>query len=151
MRTHRLSLSLALTLVLVLVATGFYWLFSSMGNFPAPRVMENNQAPGEAVRASQVVFDPPRPEDAPESIRDGVMLGYHILMDTQTYAKEYVGNTLNCRNCHFNAGRERNTLSLVGVAVTYPKYRERRKCMSSKRLGQELVFANGDIPGRPRV
>ncbi|MCF8033240.1 MAG: hypothetical protein K9K66_08965 [Desulfarculaceae bacterium] len=26
-----------------------------------------------------------------------------------------------------------------------------RDCTSSKRLGQELVFANGHIPGRPRV
>ncbi|MCF8042763.1 MAG: c-type cytochrome [Desulfarculaceae bacterium] len=114
-------------MALVIAGTGLYWLFSSMAIFPSPRGIETSRSADTMLQASQVVFAPPRPEDAPEDIREGVMLGYHILMDTQTYAKQYVGNKLNCRNCHFNAGRERNTLSLVGVAVTYPKYRERRK------------------------
>ena len=127
MRSNRLAFSLVLTVTLVLAGTALYWLFSSMATFPEPRGIKAGPSGQPALRASRVVFNPPRPEDAPEDIREGVMLGYHILMDTQTYAKEYVGNALNCRNCHFNAGRERNTLSLVGVAAKYPMYRARQK------------------------
>jgi cytochrome c len=58
-------------------------------------------APGEF----PVVFNPPLPEDAPTDIKDAVMLGYNILMDIQKYAAKYVGNKLNCKNCHFEAGR----------------------------------------------
>lgn len=74
-----------------------------------------------------VVFAPPAPQDAPEDIREAVMLGYNILMDTRKYVGDHVGNKLECRNCHFEAGRAKDTLSLVGVAAIYPKYRDRRK------------------------
>lgn len=86
-----------------------------------------NTAPAPIGGAAAVVFNPPGPEEAPEEIRDAVMLGYHILMDTQKYAPQYVGNQLNCKNCHFEAGMVRDTLSLVGVAAKYPKYRQRSK------------------------
>jgi len=127
LRSRGILLALVLVVALVLAGAGLYALFSSMIDLPANRAIMAGNLGGKTLQASQVVFAPPRPEDAPADIREGVMLGYHILMDTQTYAKEYVGNKLNCRNCHFNAGRERNTLSLVGVAATYPKYRKRQK------------------------
>ena len=119
--------SLVLVVALILAEAGLLAMLGFMAEPSNPRAILAGGAGGPILQASQVVFDPPRPEDAPEDIREGVMLGYHILMDTQTYAKQYVGNKLNCRNCHFNAGRERNTLSLVGVAVKYPMYRERQK------------------------
>jgi len=72
-----------------------------------------------------VLFNPPRPEEAPPSIRDTVMLGYRILTETQKYAPDYVGNKLNCTNCHFDGGREKETISLVGASAVYPKYRKR--------------------------
>jgi thiosulfate dehydrogenase len=80
-------------------------------------------APGEC----PVTFNPPLPEDAPADIKDAIMLGYNILMDTQKYAAKYVGNKLNCKNCHFEAGRSKEGLSLVGVGATYPKYTARHK------------------------
>jgi thiosulfate dehydrogenase len=77
----------------------------------------------------RIVYNPPKPEDAPKSIKNAVMLGYHILKDTQKYAGQYVGNQLNCTDCHFNAGLtkggQNGGLSLVGVGATYPKYRKR--------------------------
>ncbi|HUV69517.1 MAG TPA: c-type cytochrome [Terracidiphilus sp.] len=74
-----------------------------------------------------VVFNPPLPEDAPPEIRDAVLYGRDLLTDTQRNAKAYVGNKLNCTNCHFDGGRSRDSISLVGVAATYPKYRSRTK------------------------
>lgn len=120
--------AMALVVALVLAGAGLYALFISMLGPPAmPGPVMAKPSGGDSLQASRVVFAPPRPQDAPENIREGVMLGYHIMMDTQNYAGEYVGNQLNCRNCHFNAGLERNTLSLVGVAAKYPMYRERQK------------------------
>jgi thiosulfate dehydrogenase len=37
-----------------------------------------------------------------------------------------VGNNLNCTNCHFDSGRELHTISLVGTAAVYPKFRKRQ-------------------------
>lgn len=76
-------------------------------------------------RTYSVTFNPPQPQDAPPDIRDAVMLGYNILMDTPKYAPQYVGNKLTCKNCHFEAGRTMKGLSLVGVGAAYPKYKER--------------------------
>ncbi len=43
-------------------------------------------------------------------------------MDTKAEAAHFVGpsNRLACRNCHFDGGRTRDTISLVGVAAKYP-------------------------------
>jgi thiosulfate dehydrogenase len=77
----------------------------------------------------KVVYDPPQPKDAPDQIRNSVMLGYNILIKTQKYAADYVGNALNCHNCHFEGGitkgGKNGGISYVGVAAKYPHYRER--------------------------
>lgn len=69
------------------------------------------------------------PEMAPPTIYDQVMEGYRIIMDTQKYAKDYAGDRLNCRNCHFEGGNtmggQNGSISLVGVSFVYPKYFER--------------------------
>ncbi|NGX57419.1 MAG: Thiosulfate dehydrogenase [Chlamydiae bacterium] len=69
------------------------------------------------------------PEMAPPEIRDEVMKGYRILIDTQKQAKEYAGDRLNCRNCHFQAGNtlggKNGSISLVGVTYVYPRYSQR--------------------------
>ncbi len=75
-------------------------------------------------------YNPPDLKSAPADIRDAVTLGYHILTETDQYVGEYVGNSLACRNCHFEAGMtqggKNGGLSLVGVGATYPKYRKRQ-------------------------
>lgn len=74
-------------------------------------------------------FDLLDPEEAPPAIRMSVMRGYHIVMDTQKYAKEYAGDRLNCTNCHFEGGDtlggKNNGISLVGVTTQYPSYSAR--------------------------
>jgi thiosulfate dehydrogenase len=51
-----------------------------------------------------------------------VVYGYEIVTDTQTYASRYVGNSLNCSNCHLQAGTQPDALPL-NVAGMYPKWR----------------------------
>jgi thiosulfate dehydrogenase len=52
-------------------------------------------------------------------------MGYEIVVHTQQYAKRYVGNKLNCTNCHLDAGLNPNAASFVGLSVQYPEYRAR--------------------------
>jgi len=80
-----------------------------------------------ATQSTYIYLNPPQPQEAPPDIRDAVMLGFDILMETQKYAPQYVGNKMKCRNCHFEAGRTRDGVSLVGVGATYPRYRERHR------------------------
>ncbi|MBF0554704.1 MAG: c-type cytochrome [Nitrospirae bacterium] len=61
------------------------------------------------------------PNDAPENIRNAVMSGYDILMNTQ----RYFGGNLSCGNCHFlggfTKGGKGGGISLLGVAAVYPR------------------------------
>lgn len=71
------------------------------------------------------------PEQAPKEIREQVLRGWKIVDQTQNYAKEYVGNTLCCGNCHFAGGNtfggKNGSISLVGSTGWYPSYSERSK------------------------
>lgn len=51
-----------------------------------------------------------------------VVYGYEIVTDTQHFASRYVGNSLNCSNCHLQAGTQKDALPL-NVAGMYPKWR----------------------------
>lgn len=71
------------------------------------------------------------PEEAPLKIHTLVMKGYRLMTHTREEAKEYVGNQLDCANCHFSGGNttggKNGGLSLAGVAATYPRYNEAYK------------------------
>jgi thiosulfate dehydrogenase len=51
-----------------------------------------------------------------------VVYGYEIITETQNNASRYVGNSLNCSNCHLQAGTQKEALPL-NVAGMYPKWR----------------------------
>lgn len=89
-----------------------------------------SRSPGTALAAlGHAIYMPPRPEEAPESIRDAVMLGYRLMNQTAELLPENVGNRLSCSSCHFDGGitegGRTGGLSLVGVAAKYPIYRDR--------------------------
>jgi len=42
----------------------------------------------------------------------------------------FAGNNLECTNCHFEGGTERNTMSYIGVANRYPAFSKRHNRMS---------------------
>lgn len=71
---------------------------------------------------------PPPIEDIPESkYGDMVRLGRNIFVETQTYAKRYVGNGLNCANCHLQEGRKPHAAPLWAAYPMYPMYREKNR------------------------
>jgi thiosulfate dehydrogenase len=68
------------------------------------------------------------PEQAPPSIREAVLHGYQIMLDTPKYASQYAGDRLSCTNCHFaggdTTGGKNGGISLAGVNGSYPKLDE---------------------------
>lgn len=129
MKHSGLYLSLALTVLILCLAAWLVLFFNSASKVDHSMVLtaESGLAGGTAEEAKplEVSFNPPALEDAPEDIREAVLLGYKILTETKKYAGEYVGNDLACTNCHFDGGRSKDSISLVGVAATYPRYRSR--------------------------
>ena len=83
------------------------------------------RATSQTVRAP-IEFAPPSPDSIPGSqLGEQIRLGYEIVVNTQDYAKPYVGNRLNCTNCHLDGGLNPNAASFVGLAAVYPEYRPR--------------------------
>src|SRR5262249_23553844 len=51
-----------------------------------------------------------------------IRYGKKVLTETQTYARAYVGNGLNCSSCHLDAGRKAYAAPLVGLWGMFPEY-----------------------------
>lgn len=78
------------------------------------------------VAAFDPLFSPPSPETIPGGQRgEQIRIGYEVVARTQEFGKPYVGNSLNCTNCHLDAGLNPNAASFVGLSVVYPEYRAR--------------------------
>ncbi|HEY5226663.1 MAG TPA: c-type cytochrome [Methylovirgula sp.] len=69
-------------------------------------------------------FTPPPESAIPNNkFGDMVRLGETIFTDTQHSAKGFVGNNLQCANCHIDRGRLANASPLWAAYVVYPAYR----------------------------
>ena len=80
---------------------------------------------------------------------DMVRLGRNIFVHTQDYAKAYVGNSLNCVNCHLDEGRKADSAPLWGAYVLYPAYRKKNHKVNTlqERLQGCFRFSeNGTAP-----
>ncbi|MBK9306987.1 MAG: c-type cytochrome [Nitrospira sp.] len=98
------------------------------GCAPPPRMTdgENSTGSSDAEAAANALFAPPSPETIPGDLRgEQIRLGYMMVVDTQGYGKRYVGNALNCTNCHLDAGLNPNAASFVGISRLYPHDHER--------------------------
>lgn len=73
-------------------------------------------------------FTPPPVSTIPAGpAGDAIKRGMEIFTNTQTNASQFVGNGLNCSNCHLNAGRQPDSAPLWAAWVQYPKYRSKNK------------------------
>ena len=119
----------ALALAILLLVFGVWLLTFFRSTLVTKRLAAEDAGTSKqsfAAPSGQPFFNPPRPEDAPESIRAEVMLGYKIMTETKKYAGEYVNHDWSCSSCHSDGGRSLNTISLVGVGATYPRFRNRQ-------------------------
>lgn len=94
---------------------------------PAPATSPSSQATPAVISGMQNgVFTPPAESDIPKNeFGDMVRLGKNIFVNTQQYAKDYVGNGMNCANCHLDNGRKADSAPLWGAYVLYPAYRKK--------------------------
>jgi thiosulfate dehydrogenase len=102
---------------------------------------------GTAVKA---VFTPPDDSKIPDNdFGKMVRLGQAIFHDTQANAKEFVGNDLQCSNCHIDRGRLANSAPLWAAYVAYPAYRSKNDHVNTfqERLQGCFRFSmNGKAP-----
>lgn len=114
-------------------------------------------APGQTFSGAQpdphllrATFTPPPPDAIPEGpFGDAVRLGKNIFNDTQTYARAYVGNGLNCVNCHLDEGRKPNSAPLWAAYGMFPAYRDKNHKVNTyeDRLSGCFRFSmNGKAP-----
>ena len=98
----------------------------------------------------RVDFSPPDVDDIPSGdFGDAVRLGRNIFNDTQTYARAYVGNGLNCVNCHLDEGRKANSAPLWAAYGMFPAYREKNSRVNSyedRLMGCFRFSMNGKAP-----
>ena len=109
---------------------------------PAPRPSPKADRPASLVPPSPVHGSPatgfsllpslPSLEDLPPGEKGvAIRFGYELIVNTQQHLKEYVGNALNCRSCHLDAGRTPYAAPFVGVYAAYPMYRSRNAMMNT--------------------
>ena len=73
-------------------------------------------------------FTPPPDSAIPDNeFGKMVRLGENVFYNTQTYAKQYIGNDLQCANCHLDRGRLAGAAPLWAAFVAYPAYRSKNK------------------------
>lgn len=100
----------------------------------APISMEDQSqiSPAPTKTEHQAWFQPPQEKDLPkDGFGELVQQGRAIFVDTQNYAAEYVGNGMNCTNCHLGQGRKADAAPLWGAYTMYPAYRKKNNKVNS--------------------
>jgi thiosulfate dehydrogenase len=97
-----------------------------------------------------LAFKPPPADSIPnDEFGKVVKRGEQIFIDTQKNARQFVGNSLNCVNCHIDAGRKANASPLWAAYVSYPAYRSKNEHVNTfaERLQGCFRFSmNGKPP-----
>lgn len=106
--------------------------------------------PAPAKPEGQQWFQPPHERDLPDDAFGRlVQQGRAIFVDTRNQASEYVGNGMNCTNCHLDQGRLANSAPLWGAYTMYPAYRKKNDKVNSyaERIQGCFQFSmNGTAP-----
>jgi thiosulfate dehydrogenase len=117
------------------------------GAKPVPAPAAQAQLPNPA---RPVSFTPPPADSIPnDDFGKMVKKGEQIFVHTQENARQYVGNSLNCVNCHLDAGRKAGAGPLWGAWPAYPAYRSKNKRVNTfaERLQGCFQFSmNGKAP-----
>ncbi len=101
---------------------------------------------------SDAGFTPPNEEDIPnDEFGNAVFLGKNIFVNTQKYARNYVGNGLNCVNCHLDRGRLSGAAPMWAAYVKYPKYRSKDKMVNSMQDRIQGCFKYSENGTPPEV
>jgi thiosulfate dehydrogenase len=116
-----------------------------------PRLDDQTQLPKAPAKApSQRYFQPPADTEIPNNaFGDQVRRGMDLFMNTKALAPEYVGNEMNCVNCHIDRGRKANSAPLWAAYPMYPAYRKKNNKVNTyvERMQGCFTFSmNGKPP-----
>ncbi|MFD1104486.1 c-type cytochrome [Sphingobium olei] len=82
----------------------------------------------DVVASEPAAFSPPPMSSIPAGPEgDAIRRGMQIFLNPGTNAREFVGNSLACKNCHLDAGRKPDSAPMWAAWVAYPKYRSKNK------------------------
>lgn len=95
-------------------------------------------------------FQPPGEEAIPDNdFGKMVRYGEQLFTNTQTLRGKYVGNDLNCANCHLDRGRLADSAPMWAAYVHYPAYRKKNdkvNTMAERIQGCFTYSMNGTSP-----
>lgn len=94
-------------------------------------------------------FSPPNEADIPNNeFGDTVKYGKSLFRNTQQMGSPYIGNGLNCRNCHLNDGRQANSSPLWAAHGMYPAYRKKNDQVNTyeERLQGYFTYSMNGTP-----
>lgn len=95
-------------------------------------------------------FRPPAVASIPDDgYGEMIRLGERIFTQTGKYAPKFVGNSLNCVNCHLDAGRKADSAPLWASFVHYPAFRNKTgqvDTLASRLQGCFVYSMNGKAP-----
>jgi len=103
------------------------------------------------------VFTPPPESEIPDDqFGEMVRYGRDLFVNTQQLRGKYVGNDMNCVNCHVDAGRRADSAPLWAAYTMYPAYRkknDRVNTMEERIQGCFRYSMNGSPPpsGSPEL
>ena len=148
MKTYPLSLLYAAAVFAVTAAPAH-------GAAPADAAHSARQEPAAEVAkpsgpSAITRFTPPAANSIPDNdFGKMVKKGEQIFINTRQNAPQFVGNSLNCVNCHLDAGRKANASPLWAAYISYPAYRGKNKHVNTfaERLQGCFRFSmNGKAP-----
>jgi thiosulfate dehydrogenase len=125
------------------------------GETPADAARSVQQAPAASPAkpsgtSAITRFTPPAADSIPDNeFGKMVKKGEQIFVNTQQNARQFVGNSLNCVNCHLDAGRKADASPLWAAYISYPAYRSKNKHVNTfaERLQGCFRFSmNGKAP-----
>ncbi|WP_409285937.1 c-type cytochrome, partial [Pseudomonas protegens] len=111
---------------------------------------DQSQIPAPSASAQAQYFKPPAESELPDNAYGKLVReGHALFVDTKRRAPQYVGNGLNCSNCHLDQGRLANSAPLWGAYPMYPAYRKKNDKVNTfaERLQGCFQFSmNGGQP-----
>ena len=98
----------------------------SSGRDGLPPSVASGASAGRHASASRSPFRVPKESEAGDSVTlASARRGRALIHSTRDSLPAYVGNALNCGNCHMGDGTVRDAMPLVGAYSRFPQYRAR--------------------------
>jgi len=100
---------------------------NARGNIPVTLLREKAIRQIPAINPGEYFVPPDIAEIPTSKYGEMVNMGRNIFINTQTYAKRYVGNGLNCSNCHLQEGRKPFAAPLWSSYPNFPEFRNKTR------------------------